>query len=109
MKTNMKVLALASLLLTGLCAVDSENATAQVPGPRRVIVIPRVQSSSPQEWVPGHYVRRGRDYIWTDGYYRRARAQPVTYSKPARYKTWNPGYWRQTRRGRVWVEGYWSY
>ncbi|MFD2573633.1 hypothetical protein ACFSUS_23540 [Spirosoma soli] len=108
MKTNVKVVALASLLLTALCTVDSTPVEAQVPAPRRVIVIPRV-SETRQVWVPGHYVRRGRDYIWVNGYYQTAPVEYVTYSKPARYKTWNPGYWRQTNRGRVWVEGYWSY
>jgi WXXGXW repeat (2 copies) len=106
MKTNVKVLALVGLLLSALCTVDADNATAQVP--RRVIVIPRVHSAN-QVWVPGHHVRRGRDYIWVDGYYRNAPVRYASYSKPARYKTWNPGYWRQTNRGRVWVEGYWSY
>ncbi|MVM38423.1 BcpO-related WXXGXW repeat protein [Spirosoma sp. HMF3257] len=111
MKTNMKVLALASLLLPALCIVDSETATAQTP--RRVIVIPRTppmhQQPIEQVWVPGHYVQRGRDRIWIDGHYQTATPQYATYSKPDRYKTWNPGYWRATPRGRVWVEGYWSY
>ncbi|QDK77594.1 hypothetical protein EXU85_02880 [Spirosoma sp. KCTC 42546] len=108
MKTNMKVVALASLLLTALCTVASDTAVAQAPGPRRVIVIPRAPVAR-QVWVPGHHVRRGRDYIWVNGYYRTTPVQYATYSKPARYKTWNPGYWRQTPRGQVWVEGYWSY
>ncbi|WP_461069994.1 hypothetical protein [Spirosoma horti] len=108
MKTNVKVLALTGLLLTALCTVDSDEVTAQVPGPRRVIVIPHAGATR-QVWVPGHYVRRGRNYIWVNGYHQTAPVEYVTYSKPARYKTWNPGYWRQTRRGRVWVEGYWSY
>lgn len=106
---NTKVMVLASLLLTSaLCTVDSEKATAQVPRPRRVIVIPRAPAAG-REWVPGHHVRRGRDYLWVDGYYRNTPTRYASYSKPARYKTWNPGYWRQTPRGRVWVEGYWSY
>ncbi len=108
MKTNMKVLALASLLVTTLITLDPDTATAQVPGPRRVIVVPRAPAVR-QAWVPGHYVRRGRDYIWVNGYYQTAPARYASYSKPARYKTWNRGYWRQTRRGPVWVEGYWSY
>ncbi|NEU66300.1 YXWGXW repeat-containing protein [Spirosoma agri] len=108
MKTNVKVVALVGLLLAALCTVNPDSATAQVPAPRRVIVIPSAPAAR-QVWVPGHYVRRGRDYIWVDGYHRLAPVQRVTYSKPARYKTWNPGYWRQTRRGQVWVEGYWSY
>jgi hypothetical protein len=109
MKTNMKVLALASLLVPALCAVDSTTATAQT----RVIVIPNTppmhKQPIEQVWVPGHYVQRGRDRIWIDGHYQTASPRYATYSKPARYKTWNPGYWRATPRGRVWVEGYWSY
>jgi hypothetical protein len=103
MKTNVKVLALAGLLLSALCTVD---VTAQAP--RRVIVIPSAPAAH-KVWVPGHHVRRGRDYIWVDGYYQTVPAQYVTSSKPARYKTWNPGYWRDTPQGRIWVEGYWSY
>ncbi|WP_460942339.1 hypothetical protein [Spirosoma daeguense] len=106
MKKELKVLALASLLLPAFFVASSETATAQQP--RRVIVIPRAPATN-QVWVPGHHVRRGRDYIWVDGYYRSAPA-PVRYSSaPARYKTWNPGYWRRTPNGRVWVQGYWSY
>ncbi|MBD2699601.1 YXWGXW repeat-containing protein [Spirosoma sp. BT702] len=100
MKTKMKVLAVASLLLPAFFTASSETAIAQVPS-RQVVVR--------QTWVPGHYVRRGRDYIWMNGYYRNTPVQYVTYSKPARYKTWNPGYWRRTPGGRVWVQGYWSY
>ncbi|WP_461082689.1 hypothetical protein [Spirosoma flavus] len=102
MKTKMKVLALAGLLLPAFFTASSDTATAQVPS-RRVVVR--------QDWVPGHYVRRGRDYIWVNGYYRNV-AAPVRYTRytpPARYKTWNPGYWRRTPTGRVWVQGYWSY
>ena len=106
MKTKVKVLALASLLLPALITIDSDNATAQVP--RRVVVVPRSPAVR-QVWVPGHYVRRGRDYLWVNGYYQKTPVRYTTYSKPARYKTWNPGYWRQTPRGRVWMEGYWSY
>ncbi|GAB3947027.1 hypothetical protein GCM10028805_18520 [Spirosoma harenae] len=108
MKTNMKVLALAGLLIPAFCTLDADKATAQVPGPRRVVVVPSAPAVR-QVWVPGHYVRRGRDYIWVNGFYRTTPVQYATYSKPARYKTWNPGYWRQTNRGRVWVDGYWSY
>ncbi|WP_460974786.1 hypothetical protein [Spirosoma knui] len=107
MKTKVKVLAVASLLLSGLFAVDSPDAQAQVPRSNRV-VIPRTTAVR-QVWIPGHYVRRGRDYLWVEGYYKTTPVAYRTYSKPARYKTWNSGYWRQTRRGPVWVEGYWSY
>ncbi|NDU98325.1 YXWGXW repeat-containing protein [Spirosoma terrae] len=108
MKTKVKIWALAGILLSALCTVDSGRATAQVPAPRRVIVVPRAPVAR-QVWVPGHYVRRGRDYLWVNGYYRAAPVRYTAYSKPARYKTWNPGYWRKTHRGPVWVKGYWSY
>ncbi|QIP13371.1 BcpO-related WXXGXW repeat protein [Spirosoma aureum] len=111
MKTNVKVLALASLLLPALCTIESDTATAQTPS--RVIVIPSTppmhKAPIEQVWVPGHYVQRGRDRIWINGHYQTVTPRYATYSKPDRYKTWNPGYWRQTPRGRVWVEGYWSY
>ncbi|WP_148562356.1 YXWGXW repeat-containing protein [Spirosoma radiotolerans] len=99
MKKQVKFLVLAGLLLPTLFSACTATATTTVQGPppARVEVIP-VAPSVRHIWIPGHYIRRGRNYIWVNGYYQMA---------PARYRAWAPGYWRQSRRGPIWVEGHW--
>ena len=98
MNKQANVLILTGLLLSGLFSACTTTATTtQGPPPARVEVIP-VAPTARHIWVPGHYVRRGRNYRWVNGFYRVA---------PARYSAWVPGYWRQSRRGPVWIEGRW--
>ncbi|WP_461082687.1 hypothetical protein [Spirosoma flavus] len=97
MKKQLKVFALAGLLLPAMFTACTTTTTTQGPPPDRVEVIPRAPSAR-HVWVPGHYVRRGRNYVWMNGYYRVA---------PARHTAWAPGHWQQTRRGPVWIEGHW--
>ncbi|WP_338873290.1 hypothetical protein WBJ53_30160 [Spirosoma sp. SC4-14] len=94
---RVKALFVFALLFSAVFTACTATATTQGPPPPRVEVIPRAPSVR-HVWVPGHYVRRGRNYIWVNGYYRVA---------PARYTAWAPGHWRQTRRGPVWVNGHW--
>ncbi|UFH55908.1 hypothetical protein [Spirosoma sp. KNUC1025] len=99
MKMRVKLVALAALLapvFLSACTVTAP-ATTQGPPPARVEVIPAAPSVR-HVWIPGHYVRRGRNYRWVNGYYRVV---------PPRYSAWAPGYWRQTRRGSTWVDGRW--
>lgn len=99
LKIQAKVWVLAGLLLPALISGCTTTAptTAQGPPPARVEVIPTAPSAR-HMWIPGHYVRRGRNYVWVNGYYRVA---------PARYNAWVPGHWQQTRRGPMWIEGHW--
>lgn len=99
MKNRSKAWVLAALLLPALmsgCATTA-TTTVQGPPPARVEVIPAAPSAR-HIWIPGHYVRRGRNYVWVNGFYKVA---------PPRYNTWAAGHWQQTRRGPVWVEGHW--
>ena len=97
MKSHVKVLVCLGFLFPALFTACTATAVTQGPPPTRVEVIP-VAPSARHVWIPGHYVRRGRNYLWVNGFYQ------VT---PARYSAWVPGQWRQSRRGPVWVEGHW--
>ncbi len=97
MKSQVKVLIMLGLLFPTLFTACTATAVTQGPPVARVEVIP-VAPSARHVWIPGHYVRRGRNYMWVNGFYRVA---------PPRYSAWAPGQWRQTRRGPVWVEGRW--
>ncbi|WP_093828026.1 YXWGXW repeat-containing protein [Spirosoma endophyticum] len=97
MKSQVSVLIFLGLLFPTLFSACTATAVTQDPPPARVEVIPRAPSTR-HVWIPGHYVRRGRNYIWVNGFYR---------ATPARYSAWVPGQWRQSRRGPVWVEGHW--
>ncbi len=68
MKTNLKIASIG-ILLVGSQLLSSCVATVRTPPPpARVEVVP-VAPSPRHVWVPGHYVRRGRDYIWVNGFY----------------------------------------
>ena len=95
-RMQLKAWVLAGMLLPALFSACTATATTQVPR-ARVEVIP-VAPSARHVWIPGHYIRRGRNYIWVNGFYQVA---------PPRYTAWAPGYWRQSRRGPVWIEGRW--
>lgn len=97
MKSQVSVLIFLGLLFPTLFSACTATAVTQGPPPARVEVIPRAPSTR-HVWIPGHYIRRGRNYIWVNGFYR---------ATPARYSAWVPGQWRQSRRGPVWVEGHW--
>ncbi|WP_460968316.1 hypothetical protein [Spirosoma migulaei] len=99
LKIQANVWVLAGLLVSALVSgcTTTATTTAQGPPPARVEVIPAAPSAR-HMWIPGHYVRRGRNYVWVNGYYRVA---------PARYNAWVPGHWQQTRRGPMWIEGHW--
>ncbi|WP_020596958.1 YXWGXW repeat-containing protein [Spirosoma panaciterrae] len=98
MKTKKNVLAVVSFVCLALVSACTATTTVQGPPAARVERIPPPPSVR-HVWVPGHYVRRGRDYRWVGGSYRLA---------PGRYTAWSPGHWQQTRRGPVWVEGHWQ-
>lgn len=95
-KVQAKIWILAAFLAPVFFSACTATATTQVPR-ARVEVIPAAPSAR-HIWIPGHYVRRGRDYVWVNGFYQVA---------PARYTAWAPGHWKQSRRGQVWVEGHW--
>jgi len=97
MKSQVKVVVFLGILFPALFTGCTATAIPQGPPPARVEVIPAPPTVR-HVWIPGHYVRRGRNYLWVNGFYRVA---------PARYAAWVPGQWRQTRRGPVWVEGHW--
>ncbi|WP_198174765.1 YXWGXW repeat-containing protein [Spirosoma arboris] len=98
MKSQAKAWVLAGLLLPAFILGCTATTTVQGPPPTRVEVIPAAPSAR-HVWIPGHYIRRGRNYVWVNGFYRVA---------PARYNAWAPGHWQQTRRGQVWVDGHWQ-
>ncbi|WP_460996034.1 hypothetical protein [Spirosoma harenae] len=97
MKRQLKVFAFAGLLFPALFSACTATTTVQGPPTQRVEVIPAAPSGR-HVWIPGHYVRRGRNYRWVGGHYQVA---------PNRYTAWSPGHWQQSRRGPVWVEGHW--
>lgn len=82
MKNQVRIWVLATLLSPTLFSACTATATTQVPR-ARVDVIPAAPSAR-HVWIPGHYVRRGRNYIWVNGFYRAIRpGHRVTGSNPA--------------------------
>ncbi len=68
MKNNLKVIAIGTLLIGAQLLTNCVATVRRPPPPARVEVIP-VAPSPRHVWVPGHYVRRGRNYIWVNGFY----------------------------------------
>lgn len=68
MKNQLKVTGIAFIFAVSQ-VFSGCVATVRPPRPpARVEVVP-VAPSPRHVWVPGHYVRRGRNYIWVDGFY----------------------------------------
>lgn len=68
MKTNLKVASIALFFALAPVFTSCVATVRTPPPPARVEIIPR--GPSPRHvWVPGHYVRRGRNYVWVNGFY----------------------------------------
>ncbi len=68
MKNKLKVIGALGLMASSFLFSSCVATVRTPPPPARVEVVP-VAPSPRHVWVPGHYVRRGRNYIWVNGYY----------------------------------------
>lgn len=95
---NFAMLAVLAGTLVG-CGGGGYVAVRNGPPPPRAAMGPRGYAPGPgYVWVDGYYDYRGRNYVWTDGGWRRP---------PRGRARWVPGRMERRGRGEVWIRGRW--
>ena len=95
-----KIAGSASIILLILITLAGCGPSAVVVRERPVapVVVRSAAPGANYVWVEGNYVRRGRGYVYSPGY----------WAVPPRGRTvYKPGYWVQSPRGYYYRKGRW--
>lgn len=102
MKRNILIfstLVMSVSLLSGCHISDTRHSKGVVlhspPPVKRVSPPPR---PSGHAWIPGRWVRHGKQWQWAKGHYQRPPHD--------RYR-WKEGHWQQRSNGWIWISGRW--